>query len=349
MITLKLNTIPTLFIQAFTPPDAHTIIEFVREANAVCTNFSNTILFIDTPATTPLVECVRKLKAEGYRVVFRDHHGLKGTPANSRDKQKSLAIAKLETMLGNDCHVTLRELHPACSTLVTIGEFKNALAIIADPDADGLTAAMKASGIYYDGLDDDAARLDGEPALQVTGTDISQLLAKGIVTLPSYDPQKPKEREQAQQQLFSRWVAAVQGDQNASALLQEGVAAYDSAVAIARTLAERAREVAPGVTLVDVTDSAVFDPATLLTNLEINSQCKITVLRKDKGPIAAIHDIQYSLSVCKSYQEKVDLRLLLPPGAKNDPEQGVISNVSFLLHVNQRVWEEHVLPSLKQQ
>ncbi len=349
MITLKLNTVPTLFIQAFTTPDAHTIIEFVREANAVSSNFSNTILFIDTPATTPLVECVRKLKAEGYRVVFRDHHGLEGEPKNSRDKQKSLAIAKLQAMLGQDCHVTLRELHPACSTLVSAGEFKHALAIIADPDADGLTAAMKAAGIYYEGLDDDAARLDGEPSLQVTGTEISRLLAKGVITLPSYDPQKPKEREQAQQQLFTRWVAAVQGDQNATTLLQEGVAAYDAAVEVARKLAERAREIAPGVTLVDVTESPIFDPATLLSILETDSLCKIAVLRKDKGPIAAIHEIQYSLAVCKPHQSTVDLRQLLPPGAKNDLEEGVISNVSFLLHVNQAVWDEHVLPMLKKQ
>src|SRR6202011_2070764 len=121
----------------------------------------------------------QKLKREGYRVAFRDHHGIEGEPVNDRDRQVKLAIATLEQSLGEDCCITIRRLHPACSTLVEVGEFKDAVAIIADPDADGLTAAMKAAGISYPGLDEDAANLDGEPFLQVTGTPISQLLAKG--------------------------------------------------------------------------------------------------------------------------------------------------------------------------
>ena len=123
------------------------------------------VLFIDTPITGATVEAVGRLKAEGFRVVFRDHHGIDGEPSNGRERKVVAAAAKLSQLLGTDCHIVVRALHPACSTLVTVGEFPDAVAIIADPDADGLTAAMKAAGVSYPGLDDDAVRLDGEPAV----------------------------------------------------------------------------------------------------------------------------------------------------------------------------------------
>lgn len=347
MITLALNSVPTLFIQGFSKEDAETIIGFVRDANSLSATARKSVLFIDTPATPFLVEAVQGLKNEGYRVIYRDHHGFDGEPENVRDQQKVAAIERLEQMLGADCHITLREIHPACSSLVEVGEFENALAIIADPDADGLTAAMKAAGIYYDGLDEDAAKLDSEPSLQVTGSEISQLLAKGLATLPSYDPKRPREREKTQQRLFTKWVAAVSGDPKARQALEQGAVAYDKAVQVSKAHAKNMHVVAPEVVLVDVTETPVFDVGTLISLMEREHNCHITVLRKDKGPIAAIHGIQYSLSVCKPYKQNIDLRPLLPPGAVNDPEFGVISNVSFLLHVSEQVWRESVLPALE--
>jgi hypothetical protein len=347
MIAFPINKVPTLFIQAFTADDVSTILEYVREASSLNTSRTDTVLFIDTPPTPMIVEAAQKLKLEGYRVVFRDHHGFSGQPMNERDRQRSTASAKLEQLLGEDCRITVRSLHPACSTLVEVGEFKDALAIIADPDADGLTGAMKAAGITYDGLDEDAAKLDSEPAMQVTGTPISQLLAKGVVVLPSYDSSKPTQREQAQQKLFRDWVAAVQGDEKAHARLETGVVAYDQAVAIARQLAPRAIEVAPGVLLVDVCNSPIYDAGTLTSLMEACSGCSVTVLRKDKGPIAALHGVQYSLAVAKTKQDTTNLKTLLPSHFKNDPQLGSISNVSFLLHVSEEVWNKHVLPALQ--
>lgn len=347
MISLKLNTVPTLFIKAFTSSDVEKILNFVREASAINSFANNTVLFIDTPITAHTVEAVQKLKSENYRVVFRDHHGIDGEPTNDRDRQVKLAATKLAQSLGDDCHITVRRLHPACSTLVEIGEFKEAVAIIADPDADGLTAAMKAAGIYYPGLDDDAAKLDGEPYLQVTGTPLSQLLAKGAATLPSFDIRDSTVRERAQQKLFSDWVAAVKGNTAAKSRLEDAVAAYDDAVILSEALALTAIEVAPGVVLVDCVDRGIFDVGTLLALLEKNTNCLVTVLKKGLGPIAALHGSQYSLAVAKAYQNKISLQTLVPPDWKSDPHFGVISNVSFLLHVSQNIWDEQVLPELK--
>lgn len=347
IMSFAINKVPVLFVRGFTAADVQTMIEFVRNADAARSTRSDTVLFIDTPETERTVEAVQKLRSEGYRVIFRDHHEVEGMPATESDRQAILCTAKLRQLLGADCHITNRRLHPACSTLVEVGEFKDAIAIIADPDADGLTAAMKAAGIFYSGLDEDAARLDGEPSLQVTGTPISQLLAKGLATLPSYDPARPGERERAQEKLFSAWVAAVQGDARALAHLEAGVANYDAAVLVAEQLAQTAEEVTPGVLLVDATDSPLYDVGTLTALLEQIPGCRITVLRRSNGPIAALHHVQYSLAVAKSQQNQINLKYLVPSHFRSDPRAGVITNVSFLLHVSQEKWEEYVLPALK--
>lgn len=323
------------------------ILEFVRAAGAMRNKPGNTVLFIDTPITERTVEAVQKLKMEGYRVVFRDHHGVEGDLVTDRDRQVATASAKLKLLLGPDCLISVRRVHPACSGLVEVGEFQDAVAIVADPDADGLTAAMKASGLYYPGLDEDAAKLDGEPALHLTGTPYSQLLTKGLSTLPSYDASLPDQRERAQKRLFSLWVAMVEGDAKAAAALESGVAAWDAAVNVSRQLSSTACEIAKGAVLVDVTDSPIFDAATLIGLLEQMPGCRITILRKSNGPIAALHRIQYSLAVAKAYQKEIDLRSLLPQQFKSDPKLGIISNVSFLLHVSDDVFAAHVLPALR--
>lgn len=347
MISFSIRSVPTLFIKGFTADDVRTILEFVRTADANSAARTRDVLFIDTPITGPTVEAVHKLRDEGYRVIYRDHHAVEGEPASDRDRQVINATEKLRQNLGADCLITTRSLHPACSTLVEVGEFKDALAIVADPDPDGLTAAMKAVGIFYDGMDEDAAKLDGQPSLQVTGTPISQLLAKGVATLPIYDPQRPDERERAQERLFAQWVSAVEGDQRACDALQTGVTTYDAAVEASREIAPSAKLVAPGVVLVDVVETPFYDVGTLLALLEQRDGCKVTVIRKGNGPIAALHGVQYSLAVAKDFQNEIKLPALLPPHAKSDPSGGIISNLSFLLHVNEHVWNDHVLPGLR--
>ncbi len=347
MISLTLNNVPILFIKGYTTDDTQTIIDFVYRAGQPRADAENLVLFIDTPATVHTVDAVRKLKTYGYRVVFRDHHGLDGEPTNEGEQKKKIAAAELSKHLGDDCTITTRALHPACSTLVKPGEFAQAIAIIADPDADGLTAAMKATGLVYPGLDQDAAKLDGEPALQLTGTDISVLLAKGMATLPKIDPKKPESRDKAKQLLFSQWISAVQGNADAIESLRKSVENYDAAVRYARELAVTSREVAPGVVLVDVIDKLGFDEASLTVFLEAKPGCRISVVRKGNGPIAALRGVQYSMAVAKPYQKAINLQNFVPPGTETGPEAGVISNVSFLLHVSQDHWEQEILPALQ--
>jgi hypothetical protein len=347
MISFKINNVPTLFIRGYTPDDTDTILNFVHQSCEPHREDDSRVLFIDTPATKPTVEAVKELKARGYRVIFRDHHGLDHEPNTEAERKKHSACLEIKRALGNDCVITTRELHPACSTLVEIGEFKNAGAIIADPDADGLTAATKAAGLFYPELDLDAAKLDGEPALHMTGSPLSCLLAKGIATLPKIDPRNPESRDKFKQQLFAYWVLAVQGNQEAQEKLNSFAVAYEEGLKVAEALSKTATEVAPGVVLVDVLNTVSFDEGALTVFLEKTPGCRITVVRKAIGPIAALHGVQYSLAISKEYQRRIDLQRFLPEGTETGPQAGAISNVSFLLHVSEDIWKRHVLPACK--
>lgn len=345
MFDLKIRDVPVLFIQAFTASDAQAILQFVRSVSG--NRNTNRVLFVDTPMAPNTVQAVRLLQEDGFDVTFRDHHGLDGEPTNDNERRVHRDIEKMRSSLKEKCNITVRRLHPGCSTLVEVGEFADAAAIIADPDADGLTAAAKAAGVWYPELDADAAILDGEPFLQTTGSYKSQLLAKGIAVLPSFDYRKPREREDAKQKLFSRWIDAVNGNETALKALEESEAAFDEAVAIAKRLAADIKEVAPGVVLADAFDAPIYDVGTLTHLLEQQPGCRVTVVRKALGPIAAIHGVQYSMSVPKILQDQIDLRKFVPQDVKPDPTRGIISNVSFLLHVSDQIWNDFVLPALQ--
>jgi len=345
MISFKINNVPTLFIRGYTADDTDTMLDFVHAGRTCEHDIAGVVLFIDTPATSPTVAAVRELKSSGYRVVFRDHHGLDHVATTESERKRHQAGRELERCLGEDCLITTRAAHPACSTLVEVGEFRDAIAIIADPDADGLTAATKAAGISYPELDEDAAKLDGEPALHLTGTPLASLLAKGIATLPKIDPRNPESRDKFKQVLFSQWVLAVQGNAEARAKLLLSAGAYDKGLKVAEALANTANEVAPGVVLVDVLNSVDFDEGALTVFLEKRPGCRITVVRKAIGPIAALHGVQYSLAVAKQFQELIDLQKFLPEDVETGPTAGAISNVSFLLHVSEVVWKKHVFPA----
>lgn len=132
------------------------------------------------------------------------------------------------------------------------------------------------------------------------------------------------------------------------ARLSQVVLAYDAAVNTSQSLAEAAIEIVPGVMLSDCTEKPNFDPGTLLHLLEQKPGCRVTVLKKNLGPIAALHGVQYSLAVAKIYQKEINLQKILLADTKSSPEYGVITNVSFLLHVCETIWNEVVLYRLQE-
>ena len=342
MFKVMIGAIPVLMAKFFSPSDRDAVLGALPQG-------ARRVVFIDTPATEYLVATLEALVAQGVDVVVRDHHD---APARSNPREVAIADAaeRVRELLGGNAVVSNRAAHPACSGLVAAGEFAGeGTVIVADPDPDGLLGAMKAAGVVYDGLDQDADVLDGGRAGQTAErlTPNALLLTRAMASLPPFDAARPQVSEEAKGKLFADFVAMVGGDPEARARLERGVEAYEAGVAEARRLAATVQEILPGVVIVDVTASPRFDLGTLAAAMEARPGVVVTVQKKSFGPIAANHGgVQFSLAVVKARQAEVNLQEMLPAGFTSSLEAGVISNTTFLLHVSQKVWVELILPAL---
>ena len=256
--------------------------------------------------------------------------------------------AAVRDLVGGNAIISDRKRNPACSGLIEVGQFaEEGTVIVADPDPDGLTAAMKTAGVFYPELDSDADVLDGGRVGQ-TADKLSAnafLFVRAMASLPTFDAARPDVSEKAKAELFSNFVAVVQGNAEAKVKLEKGVETYEAGVREAEKLAATVTDIMSGVSYVDLMTSPRFDLTTLAGKMDARPGTKVTVQKKAVGPIAAkCGGIQYSLAVVKAFQAEINLQGLLPTGFTSSPESGIISNTSFLLHVSQGVWESQVLP-----
>ncbi len=348
MIQLTVKNRPVVMTKFFNGEDKYNVL------NAIEGGFwgerTNRVVFIDTPSTQHLVATIEELVSCGVEVVVRDHHDVP-SPRNPREQEIADAAARVRELVGSNAVISDRATHPACSTLIEIGEFVGVgTVIVADPDPDGLTATMKAVGVVYDGIDADAAVLDGARSEQTAEwlTPVALLLVKGMATLPPFNPERPQISEEAKGKLFAEFAAAATGDDTALESLGRKVEAYEAGVREAEALAATATQPVAGVIMVDSVGKPRHDLTALTQRLEAIAGAKVTVVRKDNGPIAPKHDgVQISMAVIKAFQAEVNLQELLLPGFVSSPESGIISNTTFLLHVSQEVWESQVLPALQ--
>ncbi len=334
MFQFSIATVPAIFTKFFSTSD--------REATlAAIPADTKRVLFVDTPSTPELAETVKALVELGVEVHVRDHH--RGEGRNPE------AVELVEAVLGGNALIFDRAEASGCAALVELGEFAGeGTVIVADPDLDGLTAAMKAVGVTYWGLEEDAEVFDVRPRQSAeTLTPLGWTVVRALSTLPPFNPKRPEVAENAKRDLFAQFVSAASGDTEARAELDAKVAAYEAGVAEAKKLAEGISSPCAKVAYVDTCGSPRHDLTTLTRAMEATG-CKVTVVRKDAGPIAAAHGVQYSLAVVKRYQEEIDLRTLVPAGSESSPAAGLISNTSFLLHCSEKVWEETVLPALRE-
>ncbi len=334
MFALSINTTFVVFSKFFGDSDRENVLAAIERAERV--------LFIDTGATPVLVETISALCEQGVEVIVRDHHLGEG-----RSPESAQAIMDL---LGQGATIVERSQAPACCQLVELGEFnQESTAIVADVDLDGLLAAMKAAGVSYEGLETDAAVLDGPRAAQTPEslTALALALTRALPTLPPFNPSRPDMAEQAKADLWKQFIAATQGDVEALEGLTRKGEVYEQQVQEAKVLATKAVEPTKGVWLVDTVGQPQFDLSTLTRDLESRQGCKVTVIRKGFGPIAGAHGVQYSLAVPRARQKELDLRSLVAEGTKTGIDAGLLSNTSFLLHCSEVVWEEMILPALQ--
>jgi len=347
MLSLTIAGVPVLMSKFFKQEDADAMLDAIGNAERV--------VFIDTAATSPLYNLITVLCHRDVRVIIRDHHDVL-FPNNEREEQVKSAAQAIRNLLGDAAIISDRANHPACSTLIEMGEFKGkGTVIVADPDPDGLTATMKAVGNIYPELDADAAILDGARSEQTAEnlSPLALLLCKGLSTLPLYNPQRPQISELAKSMLFNEFSSAVAGSPQAHQALENRVNAYEAAVAVAEAerLAELAEVLVPGLVMVDTVGAERYD-LTTLTNKLVALEAKVTVIRKDNGPIAnpslGFGGVQISLAVVKSSQDKINLMGLKPDGVESSPTSGIISNIPVLLHCSEAMWTETVRPGLEQ-
>lgn len=342
MFELTVNSTPVVFNKFFSEGDRKDTLSALHRANA------RRVVFIDCPATSQLVTTIESLRVDGVEVVIRDHHD---APERRSDREAAIndAANRLRQILGEAAVISTRDAHPGCALLLKAGEFsREGDAIVADSDPDGLLGAMKAAGVVYPELEQDAIIFDGPRSAQVGLSSLGELLVKGLATLPPYNAKQPQVSEEAKGKLFAEFVAAVSGDAKAKASLEAKVEAFEKGVRLAQELASQAAKILPDVVLVDTTGAGRHDLGTLTRGLESVPDCRITVVRKDNGPIAAVHDgVQYSIAVVEKFQQEINLQDLLPGGFESSPAAGIISNTRFLLHVSERVWGEVILPALK--
>lgn len=341
MFSLNIGGVAVVFSKFFAPADRDAVLAAIPEG-------TKRVVFIDTPAMPNMVETLRSLISRGVEVLVRDHHDCP-SPRNPREQEIATTADRVRELCGCNAVISNRQTNPACSSLIEVGQFsENGTVIVADPDPDGLTAAMKASGLVYDGLDTDAAVLDGARSEQTAErlTPLALLLVKGMATLPPFSPERPQVSEEAKGKLFAEFVAAASGDASALEALGRKVEAYEAGVKAAEDIASQTTEPVLGVVMVDTVGKPRFDLSTLTQRLESRPGCQVTVIRKDNGPIAAKHGVQYSLAVVKVFQAEINLQELLLKGFTSSPEAGVISNTTFLLHVSQEMWNSQVLPAL---
>jgi hypothetical protein len=343
MFALKIAAQLVVCSKFFSAADRDSVLTVIPEG-------TRRVVFIDTPATVELAPTIEALLERGIEVHVRDHHD-EPNPANPRAEQIKAAAQRIRDLVGGNAIISDRERNPACSSLMTAGEFLGeGTVLVIDPDPDGLTAGMKGLGITYPELDADAAVLDGPRAAQTAETlsPNALLLVRAMSGLPAFDAARPEISEKAKAQLFSDFVAIVQGDESARAKLEKNALTYEEGVKEAERLAALVTDILPGVAHIDVTSSPRFDMGTLATKMEARPGCKVTVQRKSQGPIAGKHGgIQISMAVAKAHQATVNLQELLPSGFTSSPEAGIISNTTFLLHVSETVWNETVLPALR--
>lgn len=337
MFVINVTDKPVIFSKFFNETDAEAVRKELEKYDI------NNILFVDTPATAFLVDLFAYLRDEGVAVTVIDHHDTAGD--SPREQEIHSSVERVKGLLGIEAYYSTREEHPSCSTLISVGQYSYYDAVVADPDPDGLTAAIKALGVSYKEIDEDSAILDGPRTARNGMTPWGMLLNRAMSCIPAFDPARPDQSETAKAKLFQTFADAVKGGDkddkafwNLVTLTRAGQEDIDRQKAAAEDIAKSAVNLARSVVMVDVTgETRRFDLSALMSRIENGN--RLTVLKKSVGPIATIHGTQYTVAVVKG--AGINLQSILDEGVVSSPENGIISNVPYLLHLSQENWDKY--------
>ncbi len=314
--------------KSFKAEDGQTL---AAEINNVMPVAGKRVVIIDHPPTQGLIPLIEALSELGAEVHLRDHHA-----DSDRD---GATVARCREILGDRAVIVTRAEHPACSTLVDLGEFRDDI-VVADADQDGVTAALKAIGVSYPELDQDAAVLDG-PHTGKTKEALSPLgfaFVRAWGAIPAFGD---RNRDQVFADVVGALASAASGDAAGFESLDRLAVEYERKVEGAKALAATAKLIAPAVRFLDATSAGQFDPPTLAA--ELDRGVAVSIRKVSTGPIAGKpggFGSQISLARTKQGEQAgLDLAKLVPADWPRGPEHGVISNTPFLLHLSPERWE----------
>ena len=298
------------------------------------------VIFLDTPPTVGLLVAVREIHQLKIRLSIRDHH-LPGKNGGDSGNQSRKFIDQIRSLIGSRAVFVTRDKHPSCSTLVTSGEFsRRRKLIVADQDCDGLLSAMKATGLDYPGLDQDAAVLDGpHPArTSLTLSPSAWILVQALTRISS--------RESVKQEAFTLFVAHHSGDKTAWEKLVEMGTDYQELKANAHSSFQNLESVAPGLWYLNTHNRPRFDRATLQRLIGERTDC-IFLVYKELVRLKATGELipRFSITVINSHTGRANLQEIF---ARNNvgTRAGVVCNAPFVAYVDIESWEPVVLPIL---
>lgn len=334
-VNVELNGVQGVALQPFEKPTPE-LLALVRGKKRA--------LFIDLAASPAMQETIEALRTEGVEVTaYRDHHY---APASSdpRDQKTAQSADKIVAELGDKARFETRDQAPSCSRLVELGEATREKIdlILHHGDTDGFLGYLKACGLAYEGMEEDADILDSRGD-ETRLTEHGKLFRDALVSVPAFDKERPEVANRAKQLLQQEFIAYLENhfsDESAAPLQEKARAAAEQAETT-KELIQLIEILDGGIAFIDTTVAGKrkYNPKALGDAMEKIEGVKVTAQKKSAGPLATPELSQVSIARL-SRDMATDLRTYLPEGAESGVAHGRIFNTPFLLHLREDLFAD---------
>jgi len=334
-VNVTVNGVKGVALKPFSKPDED-LLTLIRG--------SKRALFIDLAASPAMKETIQALKSEGVEVVaYRDHH-YSPDSKNPRDIATAESADEISSDLGDSAKFETRENAPSCARLVDLGEAVRDKIdlIIHHGDTDGFFGYLKASGLSYEGMDDDADILDSRGD-ESKLTEQGKLFKEALVSVPAFNRNRPDISNKSKQELQEEFISYLESnlsEESAKPLREKAKAAVEQAETT-EELIKLIEVLDGGIAYVDTTvvGRRKYDPKALSNSMERLDGVKVTAQKKNFGPLASKDSDQ--ISIARPARDKeTDLRKYVPENAESSVEAGRIFNTPFLLHLREDLFED---------
>ncbi len=333
--SIEVNGIKGLALQPFSKPDEDLISAFRGCKKA---------LFIDLAATPQMQQLMDALEEEGVEIVgYRDHHYAPDS-TDERDKKIAANAEQIKERLSDGARFDLRENAPSCARLVDLGEaVRNKIDLILHhSDTDGFLGYLKACGVTYEGMEQDADIIDSrgdESKLTKHG----KLYLDSLASLPPFNPKKPEIATKARQKLQEEFLDYIEGNfsEEVAAPLKERAKVALEVKETTEELLELVEILEGGIAFVDTTavSGRKYNHIKLSDGMGTLDGVRIIAQKRRSGSLTQRGHAQISINRLPS-DKKTDLRDYLPKDVQSGVEHGRIFHTPFLLHLREDLFDD---------